>query len=85
MDIVKMLSDKMQQNSYLVVDGEDAILIDASANVKQIEENLKVFAHNEKIKGIFLTHVHFDHILQLDNLISKYDVCAYIHALHRQN
>lgn len=79
MNIVKIVSDKMSQNTYLVVDNTDAILIDASANVKQIEENLKVFAPKEEIKAIFLTHAHFDHIEQLDNLISKYNVCAYIH------
>jgi glyoxylase-like metal-dependent hydrolase (beta-lactamase superfamily II) len=81
MDIIKIFQEKMSQNSYLVVEGEDAILIDGGAFVGSIEENLKVFSPKPKIKAVFLTHAHFDHIAELDNIVSKYKCPVYIYKL----
>ena len=85
MKIIKIVSKKKVQNNYLILDGENAILIDGSANVSQIEENLKISAEKEKLNAIFLTHEHFDHIMELDNLIKKYDCPVYIHVAGRDN
>ena len=79
MDIIKMVADKMSQNSYLIIEGEDAILIDAGVFVKQIEENLKMFSPKPTLKGVLLTHSHFDHIAELDNILAKYKCPAYIY------
>lgn len=79
MNIIKMVQEKMSQNSYLIIKDEDAILIDAGVFVGQIEENLKMFSPKPKLKAILLTHCHFDHILELDNIIAKYKCPAYIH------
>lgn len=78
MDIIKIVQQKMSQNSYLVIKNEDAILIDAGVFVGQIEENLKLFSPKPKLKAILLTHCHFDHIAELDNILSKYNCPAYI-------
>lgn len=78
MKIIKIISEKMGQNNYLVVHENDAILIDGSAYVNQVEENLKLF-NGAKLQAIFLTHCHFDHIFELDNLIAKYNCPVYIH------
>lgn len=78
MKIIKIISEKFGQNNYLVVKDQTAILVDGSAYVNQLEENLKLF-NGVKLQGILLTHCHFDHILELDNLISKYDCPVYIH------
>ena len=43
MKIIKIISEQMGQNNYLVVHENDAILIDGSAYVNQVEENLKIF------------------------------------------
>ncbi|MBQ7351400.1 MAG: MBL fold metallo-hydrolase [Clostridia bacterium] len=78
MDIVKIVEQKMGQNSYLIIKDEDAILIDAGVVVSQVEENLKVFSPKPKLRAVLLTHCHFDHIRELDNLIKKYECPAYI-------
>ena len=78
MDILKIFQEKMSQNSYLVIEGEDAVLIDAGAFVGQIEENLKVFTPKPKIRAVMLTHCHFDHVAELDNILAKYKCPAYI-------
>ena len=56
----------------------NAVLIDGSAYVSEVEENLKIFDNKPRICAIFLTHAHFDHILELDNLCKKYNCCVYI-------
>ena len=77
MKIIKIVSEKMGQNNYLVASENTAILIDGSAYVSQIEENLKMLG-KVKLQAIFLTHCHFDHILELDNLIAKYNCPLYL-------
>lgn len=77
MKIIKIVSEKLGQNNYLVTSEESAILIDGSAFVSQVEENLK-YTNVAKLGGIFLTHCHFDHIIELDNLIAKYKCPVYI-------
>jgi len=79
MDIIKIVADKLTQNSYLVVEGEDAILIDAGTFVSKIEENLKVFSPKPTLKGVLVTHCHFDHVAELDNILAKYKCPAYIY------
>ena len=81
MNIIKVFQEKMSQNSYLVIDGEDAILIDAGAFVSKIEENLKMFNPKPKLKAVLITHAHFDHVAELDNILSKYKCPAYIYKL----
>lgn len=80
MKVIKIVNEKYGQNSYLVISEDTAILIDASANVSQIEEYLKIYNPKPKLKAIFITHEHFDHICELDNLIRKYKCNAYIHV-----
>lgn len=80
MKVIKIVNQKYGQNSYLVISDDSAILIDANANVGQIEEYLKIYNPRPKLKAIFITHEHYDHIGELDNIIAKYKCNAYIHA-----
>lgn len=84
MKIIKMVSGGLMQNSYLVVKGKDAILIDGGVYVKDIEESLKLFSEKPKLLGVLLTHEHFDHISELDNILNKYSCEAYIHENGRK-
>lgn len=61
MKIITIVSEEMQQNSYLLVNGKDAVLIDCG------EDTFKILKETEKynIKYILLTHCHFDHIASL--------------------
>lgn len=78
MKVIKIVSDKLTQNNYLIVDGNDVVLVDGSAKVAQIEEILKMYSPKPKISAIFITHAHFDHIMELDNLAKKYECPVYI-------
>lgn len=78
MDIVKIVDEYMGQNSYLLIEGAEALLVDAGVSVERIEENLKLFTPRPKLKAILLTHAHFDHIAALDAIMAKYGCPAYI-------
>lgn len=81
MKIIKMLSSgevkHFGQNSYLVISGEDAILIDASVDLNELMKNLSMFSPKPKLKAIFLTHAHFDHIYTLSSIASKFECPVY--------
>lgn len=85
MDIIKIINDKYQQNNYLVVDNDNVLLIDGSAKVSQIEECLKMYNIKPKLDGILLTHAHFDHISEVDNLVARYNCPVYIHEFGKDN
>ena len=86
MDIIKIVQEKMSQNTYLIVkDDKDAVLIDAGVYVGQIEEHLKMYAHKPKIHAVLLTHSHFDHIEELDNIVNKYGCEVYIHETGKKH
>ena len=85
MKIIKIVSEKFSQNSYLVVEDKDAILVDGGVFVKDIEENLKLLSPKPTLKAVFLTHEHFDHILEVDNIIAKYSCPVYIHEMGKNS
>ncbi|MBQ2766539.1 MAG: MBL fold metallo-hydrolase [Clostridia bacterium] len=64
-------------NCYLVSEGSDAVIIDPSSPTEEITDML---ARAElTLRGILLTHGHFDHILSLDSLRDATGAPAYLH------
>lgn len=78
MDIVKIVEEKMGQNTYIINDDESAVIIDAGASVDKIEEHINLFEHKPEVKAVLLTHSHFDHIRNLDEILKRFDCKAYI-------
>ena len=74
MEIIKInsLKNRMGTNSYLLIKNQSAILIDAGIALEDIE------IYNIKLKAIFLTHCHFDHIMFLNELCDFYQCDIYI-------
>ena len=72
------LSSGSSGNCYYLGTDEDAILIDAGIPVKQIKGYLKdVGIPFEKIRAVFVTHDHADHIKALGNLGEKCAIPVY--------
>lgn len=76
--IIKTITGGMYESlSYLICEGDGAVLIDAgvkSDKVVAAASEMKV-----SIEKIILTHGHIDHIVELDNLVQKTNAKAYIH------
>lgn len=65
-------------NCFYVAEGESAVLIDAGISCKQVISGLNELGENPgKIKGIFLTHEHVDHIRGVDVLARTLQVPVY--------
>jgi len=62
----------------LLVNDDKAIIIDAGVTTHLVEDHLKLYSKKPKVVGVLLTHCHFDHILNLDDFLSKYSCNAYI-------
>ncbi len=59
-------------NSYLVTGGDTALLVDAGISGKRILEGLRHAAVSpERVRGVFITHEHQDHIRSLAALTKK--------------
>lgn len=62
-------------NNYLLIDENEAVLIDCSEAKTDILNTL----NNINLKYILLTHGHFDHILGINEMRQKTNAKVYIH------
>ena len=58
-------------NMYLIYSGNEAAIIDPSLKYEQAKDLIEEAKLN--IKYIFVTHAHFDHILEIDDWVEKTD------------
>lgn len=72
-------------NCYIIQDEEtkEAICIDPGGEINKIEEMLKIL--NAKLKYIYLTHSHLDHIEKAQELKEKYGGEILISRLGEEN
>ena len=64
-------------NTYMLIDGDDVILIDPASKPEKCIELL--IGYN--LLAILLTHGHFDHIKAVDGLYEKYKCPVYMNEL----
>ena len=66
-------------NSYVVTDSEtkECVIVDIGAYSEVMENYIKDNGYT--LKGILLTHGHFDHIMGLDGMLKNHDVPVYIY------
>lgn len=66
-------------NCYYVGNSEDAVLIDAGISCRETEARMqRLQLHMRKVKAIFISHEHSDHIQGLAVLSKKYKLPVYI-------
>ncbi len=72
---VSALASGSSGNCFYIGNKSSAVLIDAGISAKQITERLlKIGGNPEKIKAIFITHEHTDHIRGVDVLARKLNI-----------
>jgi len=77
---LKILSNGMfGSNGYLVTDGGEAALIDAGIPADNVLKYLN--QENIKLKYIFLTHGHIDHICNVNEIKEKTGAKVLIHSM----
>ncbi|MCB0698433.1 MAG: MBL fold metallo-hydrolase [Chitinophagaceae bacterium] len=71
-------------NCYYIGNGQDAVLIDAGLSCRETEQRMKKMGLNiSKVRAIFITHEHRDHVKGAQLLSAKYKIPVYLnHKTH---
>jgi glyoxylase-like metal-dependent hydrolase (beta-lactamase superfamily II) len=64
-------------NSYLLTNDKSCVLIDPGLNDVLIEKHIK--EHKLDLKGIVLTHAHYDHIGNTFRLAKEFNIKVYLY------
>lgn len=73
-------------NCYYVGDDKDAVLIDAGISCREIEQRMKRLELSiKKVRALFISHEHTDHIKGVRVLSKKYNLPVYITPKTLQN
>ncbi len=70
LSMIKIIINDYAVNTYIINENKEAYIIDPGSNFIGITEYIdqKGFV----VKGVLLTHGHFDHIISVNQLIDKY-------------
>lgn len=78
---ISSLNSGSNGNCYYIGTGEDAILIDAGISCRETEKRMKRLGLAiEKLRAVFISHEHSDHINGLPVLAKKYGLPVYINS-----
>ena len=76
---VASLNSGSNGNCYYIESANDAVLIDAGISCREVEKRMeRLNLSIRKIKAVFITHEHTDHIYGLSSFLKKYPVPVYI-------
>lgn len=76
---ITSLNSGSNGNCYYIGNNEEAVLVDAGISCKEIEKRLlRLGLSINKIKAVFVSHEHTDHVKGICGLVKKYRFPVYI-------
>ncbi|MEO8088330.1 MAG: MBL fold metallo-hydrolase, partial [Bacteroidota bacterium] len=83
---IASLNSGSSGNCYYVGNEQEAILVDAGISCREIEKRMSnLHLEMEKVKAVFISHEHTDHIKGVDKLARKHNLPVYITTATRNN
>lgn len=77
--MVASLNSGSNGNCYYIGNNEEAVLVDVGISCREVEKRMQRLGLDaEKIKAVFISHEHTDHISGLPTLAKKYRLPVYI-------
>jgi phosphoribosyl 1,2-cyclic phosphodiesterase len=76
---IASLNSGSNGNCYYIGNSHEAVLIDAGISSREIEKRMKRLGLSlKKVKAVFITHEHNDHIIGLHRLVKRHSMPVYI-------
>jgi len=76
---ITSLNSGSNANCYYVGNDREAVLVDAGLSCRETEKRMKQLGLSmQKVKGLFVSHEHADHISGVPGLSKKYQLPVYI-------
>jgi phosphoribosyl 1,2-cyclic phosphodiesterase len=76
---ITSLNSGSNGNCYYIGNDEEAVLVDVGISCREIEKRMKrLNLSMQKIKAVFISHEHTDHIRGLPSFIKRHSVPVYI-------
>ncbi|HEY4208129.1 MAG TPA: MBL fold metallo-hydrolase [Puia sp.] len=83
---ITSLNSGSNSNCYYIGNDKEAILVDAGLSCRETEKRMRRLGLSlEKVRAIFVSHEHDDHIKGIPIIAKKYQLPVYITADTRQN
>ncbi len=83
---VTSLNSGSNGNCYYIGNNNEAVLVDVGISCKEVEARMKRLGLNlNKLKAIFISHEHADHIKGVQMLSKKYQLPVYVTDATRRN
>src|ERR1700733_13824255 len=77
--VLTSLNSGSNGNCYYIGNDTDAVLIDAGISCRETEKRLRRLSLSiDKVRAIFISHEHTDHIYGLPTLLKRYRIPVYI-------
>ena len=70
----KYMRGVMEQNTYVLLKGKYALIVDAGANTQDVKQ----VVGNKKVLGVLMTHLHFDHFWYVQEYLEEFDTSVFI-------
>lgn len=76
---ISSLNSGSNGNCYYIGNEKEAVLIDAGISCREIEKRMKrLHLSMQKVKAVFISHEHTDHIRGLHSLVKRHKLPVYI-------
>lgn len=83
---IASLNSGSNANCYYVAGSDEAVLIDAGLSCRETEKRMKRLGLSmHKVKAIFVSHEHTDHISGIPGILKKWSIPVYITERTLQN
>lgn len=83
---IASLNSGSSGNCYYIGNETEAVLVDAGISCREIEKRMRnLELQIEKVKAVFISHEHTDHIKGIDRLARKYNLPVYITPATQSN
>lgn len=70
----KFLKNMFRQNTYVFSNKNEAVIVDAGAELEDVVEA----AQGKKVLAVLITHIHFDHVWNLEKYVEHFDCDVYV-------